>query len=167
MHPNCLYQLCWWPELRVKWLSWLMKLWRASPSSDRSSTRPNIMRFSSRKYWTNHPSLIKVRHLRCMLCLKCSLSRLTDVCFLSGRPAGLDSSQGGAVFMGLGRGQSNSALIIPGVQSDRCNRNSGQSEAREEEDGWWKALEETEDWEILKSSSFLLVSWGHFQHIPL
>ncbi|XP_016380218.1 uncharacterized protein LOC107717841 isoform X2 [Sinocyclocheilus rhinocerous] len=47
----------------------------------------------------------------------------------------LDSSQGGAVFMGLGRGQSDSALIITGVQSDGCNTHCGQSEAREEEDG--------------------------------
>uniref|UniRef100_A0A672K1J0 Zgc:112496 n=1 Tax=Sinocyclocheilus grahami TaxID=75366 RepID=A0A672K1J0_SINGR len=68
--------------------------------------------------------------------LKCSSwGSDCDVCGLSGRPAGLDSSQGGAVFMGLGRGQSDSAIIITGVQSDGCNTHfSGQSEAREEED---------------------------------
>lgn len=135
MHLNCLYQPCWRPELRVKWPSWLMKQWRASPSSDRSSTRPNIMHFSSRKYWTKHPSLIKVRDLRCMFSFKRSSWRSDcDVCCLSGRPAGLDSSQGGTVFMGLGRSQSDSALISTGVSSDGCNTHCGQSEAREEED---------------------------------
>lgn len=54
----------------------------------------------------------------------------------------------GAVFIGMGRGQSDSALIITRVQSDGCNAHSGQSEAREE----------TEDGEILKSSTSLHVS---------
>lgn len=63
----------------------------------------------------------------------------------SGRSAGLDSSPGGAVFMGMGRGQSDSALINTGVQSDGCNTRSDQSEAGEEEDCWWKAIKETEE----------------------
>lgn len=81
--------------------------------------------------------------------LSLNISLLGSYCSIyfrsSGQSAGLDSSPGGAVFMGMGRGQSDPALINTGVQSDGCNTRSDQSEAREEEDCWWKAIKETEE----------------------